>query len=127
MRIEHDLFYTEEHEWVQIDENIATVGIDDYAQDKLGDVVYVELPEVGDEFEMGEAFASVESVKAASDVYMPLSGTVIEINEVFEEDPALLNEDPYAHWLVKIEMSDPSEVDELLSAMEYKAILDDEA
>lgn len=126
MNIEKDLLYTEEHEWVRVEGNCAYVGIDDYAQEHLGDVVYVELPEGEEELEKGETFASVESVKAASDIYMPLSGKIVEVNDVLDSDPGLLNADPYENWIIKIEMTNPDEVDDLMSHFEYTAFLEEE-
>src|SRR5690606_33558427 len=97
-----------------------------YAQDQLGDIVYVELPEVDDEFEKEEAFSAVESVKAASDVYMPVDGKILEINEALLDEPALLNEDPYENWIVKIEILDKSQLDELMTSEEYEKYLEEE-
>lgn len=115
-----DLKYTKEHEWVKREGDLAVVGITDHAQDALGDVVYVELPEVGDTITMDETFGVVESVKAASDLFAPLSGEVIEINEALEEAPELVNEDPYGEaWMLKIRLFDESEWDKLLDAAAY--------
>ena len=119
MNIPEDLRYTKTHEWVRVEDGRAYVGITDFAQEHLGDIVYVELPEVGSEVEAGDAFCSVESVKAASDVYSPVSGKVIEVNESLEDEPELLNQDPYENWIAVIEMSDPGEVDALLDAESY--------
>lgn len=126
MKVAKGLFYAEDHEWVKIDGEEALVGIADYAQDALGDIVYVELPEVDDEFDKEEAFSAVESVKAAADIYMPVSGKVIEVNEELLDDPALLNQDPYGNWMIKIEVTDKSQVDELMSSEEYEKFLDEE-
>ena len=122
MKVEKGLLYTKDHEWVKVDGNKAYVGITDYAQDSLGDIVYVELPEVGEQIGKDEVFGVVESVKAASDLYLPVSGTILEVNESVLDDPALINEDAYENWMILIEMDDPDELDELLSASEYEEI-----
>lgn len=122
MKLLEDLKYAESHEWVRVEGNKAYIGITDYAQDKLGDVVYVELPEVGTVVEAGDQFIVLESVKAASDVYAPISGTVVEINEELDENPALINESAFDAWIVAIDMSMPTEVDDLLSAEDYQQI-----
>ena len=115
-----DLLYTKEHEWIRMSDNIGTVGITDFATKELGEVVYVELPKVGDKFKSGDAFGNVESVKAVSELFLPCSGEVIEVNEDLGNAPELLNEDPYGKaWLVQIRMKDPSETAELMSAEEY--------
>ena len=125
MNVEPNLKYDEEHEWVRVEGEEGVVGISDYAQDQLSDVVYVELPEVGDTFDRGDILAVVESVKAASDVYMPVSGEVLEINEELDDSPALVNKDPYGEaWLVRITIADPSELDDLLDADAYEAYLE---
>ena len=108
-----ELKYTEEHEWILVEENQGRIGITDYAQDSLGDVVYVELPEVGDKVVMGVAFGSVESVKAASDLYAPVSGTVVEVNGDLEDSPELVNENPYDDgWMIVVEVEDESDLDD---------------
>lgn len=120
-----DLKYSEEHEWVRVDGNQATVGITDYAQDQLGDVVYVELPSQGAEVEFMKPFGVVESVKAASDLFSPLSGTVVAVNETLEDEPELVNQSPYGDgWMIVVEMVDSSELDQLLSADEYAAYVE---
>ncbi len=121
-KIEKDCRYAESHEWVRVDGDVAVIGISDYAQHALGNIVYVDLPEVGDEFEAGDEFGAVESVKAASDLYTPVSGSVIEINEKLEDTPEAINEDAFGTWLIKIAMSDPSQVDGLLDADAYAKI-----
>lgn len=121
MLVKPGLYYGEDHEWVEVEDDIATIGITDYAQSKLGDIVYVELPEEGDSFEVGDAFAAVESVKSASDLYAPVSGEVIEINEELEDEPGLINEDPYGAWVVKIRMDDESELQDLMNEADYEA------
>ena len=121
MEFPEDLKYSREHEWVLVEDNTATVGITDYAQEQLGDVVFVELPAVGDKVTKDEAFGVVESVKAVSDVYAPVSGTVLEINDDLPESPDMINEDPYGDgWIVKIEIIDPTDLDDLLDAEAYR-------
>ncbi len=114
------LYYSESHEWVKVEGNIAIVGITDHAQHEMGDLSYVDMPEVDDELEKGEEFGAVESVKAASDLYSPVSGTVVEINEELEDAPELLNQDAFANWIMKVEMSDPSELEGLMDAAAYE-------
>jgi glycine cleavage system H protein len=126
MKVMKDLFYTTDHEWIKVEGNMAIVGMADYAQHHLGDIVYVELPEVDDEIDKGEDFSAVESVKAASDVYMPVGGKVTEINEDLIDEPELLNKDAYANWMIKIEMSDKEEVNELMTSEEYEKFLAEE-
>lgn len=126
MKILEDLLYTNDHEWLKVEEDKAYIGITDYAQDALGDIVYVELPEVDDEFEMEEAFAVVESVKAAADIYIPVGGRVLEINEDLEDDPSLVNEDPYESWMIAVELEDKSQLDELMNSGEYEKFLEEE-
>lgn len=111
--------YAESHEWVKVEGDIAVIGISDYAQHSLGDIVYVDLPEVGDELTAGEEFGAVESVKAASDLYSPVSGEVVEINEALEDEPGLVNADAFENWLIKVRMSNPAEVDALLDLAAY--------
>ena len=125
MKVNPNLRYDQEHEWVRLEGKEAVIGISDYAQDQLSDIVYVELPEVGDVFDRGDVLAVVESVKAASDVYMPVSGEILEINDALEDSPELVNQDPYGEaWLVRIAIADPSEVDDLLDAKAYKAYVE---
>jgi glycine cleavage system H protein len=122
MNIPSELKYTKEHEWIKIDGDIATVGITDYAQSELGDIVYVEIETVGDTLSHGEVFGTVEAVKTVSDLFMPLSGEVIEMNEDLDGSPESVNDDSYgAGWMIKIRMSDLSEVDALMSAEAYQA------
>ncbi|MBN1661669.1 MAG: glycine cleavage system protein GcvH [Anaerolineae bacterium] len=124
MKVNPNLRYDEEHEWVRVEGKEAVIGISDYAQDQLSDVVYVELPEVGDTFEKGDVFAVVESVKAASDVYMPVDGEILEVNARLEDSPELVNQDPYGEaWFVRIALDDPSQVDEMMDAGAYEAFL----
>jgi glycine cleavage system H protein len=122
VEIKKELLYAETHEWVRLEDGEAVVGISDFAQEELNDVVYVELPEVGDTLSKGDTFATVESVKAASDVYIPLSGEILDINEALEDSPGLVNEDPYGDgWFVRMQVSDPSEAETLLDAAGYAA------
>ena len=114
--------YADSHEWVKVEGNIGFIGISDYAQHSLGDIVYVDLPSEGDEISKGEEFGAVESVKAASDLYSPVSGTIIEINSALEGEPELINQDAYENWIIKVELADPSELDSLLDAAAYEKI-----
>ena len=119
--IPDDLHYSKDHEWVRVEGNTAVVGITDYAQDSLGDVVYVELPKPGDEFSANESFGSVESVKAVSEVFSPVSGEITGINEALNDAPEKVNQDPYGEgWMIRVQMSNPGEVDSLLTAAEYE-------
>ena len=115
------LYYSESHEYVRVEGEYGYVGITDYAQNALGNVVYVDMPEVDDEVTAGEEFGAVESVKAASDLMSPVSGTVVEVNEALEDQPELVNQDAYENWIIKVEMSDKSELDNLMDAAAYKA------
>lgn len=117
--VKDDRKYAESHEWAKVDGDVATIGISDFAQHALGDVVYVDLPEVGDEVEAGEDFGAVESVKAASDLISPVSGEIVEVNEALEDAPEMVNADPYNNWIIKVKMSDPGEFDSLLDAAAY--------
>ena len=120
------LLYSESHEWVRLEEDFAVIGITDFAQHALGNLSYVDMPEVGDEVSKGEEFGAVESVKAASDLYSPVSGRVIETNTELEDAPERLNVDPYANWIIKVEMSDPSELDDLMDEAAYIAFCEKE-
>src|SRR5699024_6946951 len=125
MALPNDLKYSEDHEWVKIDENTVTIGITDFAQDELGDIVFVELPEEGDDITQGESFGSVESVKTVSELYAPLNGKIVEVNEELEDSPELVNESPYEEaWMVKVELEDTSQLDDLLDADGYKAVIE---
>lgn len=115
------LYYSESHEYVKVEGNIGYIGITDYAQEQLGNVVYVDMPEEGDEVTATEDFGAVESVKAASDLISPVSGTVLEVNEALEEQPELINQDAFANWIIKVELSDPSELENLMDAATYDA------
>lgn len=128
MNVPADLLYTKQHEWVLVEGNSATVGITDFAQQELGDVVYIELPEEGQSFEAEESFGSVESVKAVSELYMPLSGKVCEVNSELADTPETVNEDPYGDgWMIRISISDDGQVDELMSSDDYLEYLKEEA
>ena len=115
------LYYSESHEWVKVEGNVAIVGITDYAQHALGNIVYVDMPEVDDEVAKEEDFGAVESTKAASDLISPVSGTVVEINEALEDSPELINENAFENWIMKVEMSDAAELEGLMDAAAYEA------
>jgi len=115
------LYYSESHEFVKVEGDFAYIGITDYAQHALGNVVYVDLPEVDDEVEAGEEFGAVESVKAASDIIAPVSGTIVEVNDALDDQPELLNEDAYENWIIKVKLSDKTELDALMDAKAYAA------
>ena len=124
MNTPSELKYTKEHEWVKIEGNIATIGITDFAQGELGDIVFVDVDSVDDDLATGDVFGSVEAVKTVSDLFLPISGKVIEFNEALEDEPELLNSDPYGKgWIIKIELSDDADRSELLTAEEYQASL----
>lgn len=128
MDFPEELKYTEEHEWVMVEEELAVIGISDFAQDALGDVVFVELPEVGTVLEAGKAFGVVESVKAVSDIYAPISGTVEEINDDLVETPEIINTSPYEDgWMIKIRMNDAGDADALMNAEAYQALIAEES
>ncbi len=120
-KIEEGLYYSESHEYVRVEGEFGFVGITDYAQNALGNVVYVDMPEVDDEVNAGEEFGAVESVKAASDLISPVSGTVVEVNDALEDEPELLNQDAFANWIIKVELSDKVELDDLMDAKAYEA------
>jgi len=120
MDVPKELKYTEEHEWILIEKDVATIGITEYAQGELGDIVFIELPNVADEITQMEPFGTIEAVKAVSDLYAPLTGTIVEANSMLEDQPELINKDPYRKgWMIKMKMADQSEVDSLLSAADY--------
>jgi glycine cleavage system H protein len=126
MELPEDLKYTREHEWVSLDGTVATIGITDHAQEQLGDVVFVELPAVGDRIEKSDAFGVVESTKAVSDVYAPLSGEVTEVNDDLPDNPELINEDPYGDgWMVKVAIGDKADLDDLMTADEYRQFIEE--
>jgi glycine cleavage system H protein len=127
MAVPNDLYYAKSHEWLRIDDSTATVGITDFAQNQLSDITFVELPDVGREVEAGDEVAVVESVKAASDIYAPVAGTIVEVNGDLEDSPDLINSSPYEDgWLFKIELRKEEDVDNLMSAEEYTELCDDE-
>ena len=113
------LLYSESHEWVKVEGDIAVIGVSDFAQKEMGNITYVDLPDVDDEVEAGEDFGALESVKAASDLICPVSGTVVEINETLEDEPERINEDAYENWIIKVRMSDKAELDALMDAAAY--------
>ena len=115
------LYYSESHEFVRVEGDFGFVGITDYAQNALGNVVYVDMPDVDDDVEAGEEFGAVESVKAASDLFSPVSGKVVEVNEALEDQPELINQDAFENWIIKVELSDKSELDALMDAKAYEA------
>jgi glycine cleavage system H protein len=119
MKILEGLYYSKNHEWVKVEGNKAYVGITDFAQHSLGDIVYAELPEIDTALNAGDTLGTVESVKAASDVYCPISGKVVEVNRAVADDPSLLNSDPYENWMICIEINDKGELDQLMSPEEY--------
>jgi glycine cleavage system H protein len=122
MKILEDLYYSKEHEWVKVEGDKAYVGITDFAQHALGDIVFIELPELDAEFSKGDEFGVVESVKAASDVYIPISGKILEVNETLIDNPAAANNDPYESWFAVVEISDKSELAELLDSKDYEKL-----
>ena len=118
------LYYSESHEFVKVEGEFGYIGITDYAQNALGNVVYVDMPEVDDEVEAGEEFGAVESVKAASDLISPVSGTVVEVNEALEDESELINQDAFENWIIKVELSDQAELDNLMDASAYQAFIE---
>ncbi|MFP4288794.1 MAG: glycine cleavage system protein GcvH [Bacteroidota bacterium] len=125
MTFPDELKYTKDHEWIKIDGDTAWVGVTDFAQNELGDIVYIEVSTVGETLEQEETFGTIEAVKTVSDLFMPVSGEVIEFNEDLESDPDIVNKDPYGKgWIAKIKFSDPSEIDDLLDATKYKELVD---
>lgn len=124
MAVPNELKYSKEHEWVKVEGNVATIGITEYAQSELGDIVFVELPETDDEINEGDTFGSVESVKTVSELYAPISGKVVEVNEELEDSPEFVNESPYEKaWMVKVEISDESQIEALLTAEKYSKMI----
>jgi len=121
-KILEELLYSESHEWVKVDGNIAIIGVSDFAQEEMGDITYVDVPSEGDSVAKGEDFGALESVKASSELYAPVSGEVVAVNEELEDKPELINEDPYGAWIIKVNMSDTSELDSLLSAAAYAEV-----
>lgn len=124
-KIIEGLYYSESHEFVKVEGEFGYVGITDYAQHELGNVVYVDMPEVDDEVEAGEDFGAVESVKAASDLVSPVSGTVVEVNEALEDEPGLINKDAFENWIIKVQLSDTAELEELMDAAAYKEFINE--
>jgi glycine cleavage system H protein len=125
VNIPEELKYTKQHEWLKAQDGVATVGITDYAQSELGDIVFVELPQVGDAVSQGEPFGTIEAVKTVADLFSPVSGEVWEVNPKIEEDPAVMNKDPYGEgWMIKVKMSDASQADSLLSPADYRALIE---
>ena len=120
-KIIEGLKYSESHEWVKVEGNVAVIGVTDYAQAEIGDITYVDMPDVDDEVTAGEEFGALESVKAASDLYSPVSGKVVAVNEELDDAPEKVNEDAFENWIIKVEMSDASELDALMDAAAYKA------
>ena len=124
MNVPSDLKYTKDHEWIKFDQDVATIGITDFAQGELGDIVYVEIETVNDKLNAEEVFGSVEAVKTVSDLFMPVSGEIIEINEALEDNPEIVNEDPYGEgWMVKVKCNNPIKSENLLDAEAYKALV----
>ncbi len=124
MNVPDDLKYTKEHEWVRVDGNVATVGITDWAQSELGDIVFVELPEVGADFSQMDAFGTIEAVKAVSEMFSPVTGKIAEINGALDDDPMVVNRDPYGEgWMIKVEIANVAEIEQLLDAEGYKALI----
>ena len=121
-KIVEGLLYSESHEWVKVDENTAIIGVSDFAQEEMGDITYVDLPSEGDTVAAGEDFGALESVKASSELYSPVSGTVVAVNTELEDAPEKVNEDPYCAWIIKVDMSDSKELDSLLNAAAYAEI-----
>lgn len=125
MNIPENLLYTEDHEWVKVEGDVATIGITDFAQNELGDIVFVEVETVDETLDKGEAFGTIEAVKTVSDMFMPFGGTIIELNEKVEDTPEVINKDPYNYgWIIKIRISDNSELDNLLDVGAYKSIIE---
>ena len=124
MNIPAELRYTKEHEWIRLEGNIATIGITDYAQGELGDIVFVELPNVGDQLDQMQAFGTIEAVKAVSDIYSPLSGKVTEVNSALDDEPMIINTDAYvAGWMIKLELTNASELEQMLTADGYRELI----
>lgn len=126
MKVLQDCKYTKTHEWIKVNGNVGFVGISDYAQEHLGDVVFVELPQVGDKYVAGDCFGVIDSVKATSDVYMPVDGVILEVNETLVDSPELLNKDAFENWIMKIEILDPTQLDDLLHADAYEELCNEE-
>ena len=125
-KIVEGLLYSDSHEWVKVDGDIAVIGVSDFAQEEMGDITYVDMPEVDDEVSKGDDFGALESVKASSELYAPVSGVVVEVNEALEDAPELVNEDAFANWIIKVELSDKSELDNLMDAAAYEAFCENQ-
>lgn len=121
MREVKELYFSEDHEWISVEDDVAYIGISDFAQKELGDIVYVELPDVDDILSQGDEFGAIESVKAASDIYMPVGGKILEVNTELDDDPSLINEDAYENWIIKIQITDFVELEALLNYEQYKS------
>ena len=121
-KIIEGLLYSDSHEWVKVDGDIAVIGVSDFAQEEMGDITYVDMPEVDDEVSKGDDFGALESVKASSELYSPVSGVIVEVNEALEDAPELVNEDAFENWIIKVRMSDPSELEDLMDAAAYAEI-----
>lgn len=126
MKVEKGLYYTEDHEWLRVEDEFGYVGISDFAQHQLGDIVYIELPDVDDEFDKEEAFGSIESVKTAADLNMPVAGVVVEVNEELNDAPESVNDDAFGSWIIKIKINDESEIEELMGDSEYEDFVSEE-
>ncbi len=124
LNLPDDIFYTKEHEWAKAEGDLVLVGISDYAQDQLGDIVFVEMPEIGDSYNGGDEFGTLESVKAVSELYIPISGEIAEVNEELEDTPELLNQDPYGGWIIKVKPENMEELQELLNRDSYLKVLE---
>jgi len=120
MKVVEGLYYSEEHEWVKLDGDFAFIGITDYAQNKLGDIAFIEMPEVDEEFSAGDIFGTIESVKTVSDLGLPISGKIIAVNDDVESSPEMINSDPYENWIIKVEYEDKSNLDNLMNAKQYE-------
>lgn len=128
MNFPDDVKYTKEHEWIRLEGNIATLGISDYAQDQLGDIVFAELPEAGETLDKGDIFGVVESTKSVSDLFVPLSGKVLEVNDTLLDSPEMINEDPFGEgWMIKMEIKNPAEAENLLDVAAYQKMIQEEA
>jgi len=124
LELPETLYYTKEHEWATVKDDIVLIGITDYAQDQLGDIVFVEMPEVGDTFSAGEEFGTLESVKAVSELYMPVTGEIAAVNEDLDDTPELLNQAPYANWIIKVKLENAEELEELLNRNSYLEMIE---
>ena len=124
--VKENILYTESHEWIKVDGDVVTIGITDYAQHELGDIVFVELPEVGDEFDAGDTFGTIEAVKAVEDMILAVGGEIVEVNETLEDTPEIINSSAFEEgWIIKIKLKDSSELDKLISAKEYQKLIED--